>query len=175
MSKVKALVSLVLALALIFTLAACGEQPAEGPIRLEVNPEMLDEIVAEGAKSRPREDENFTAMEIDVDTEACTADIKLFGDMELSGTLEGHCIPIDAGKVSGWVCDFSGDLSGGGDSHFVMVDAVLSGRDALVTFSFYRNSRSNMICWFGVLDDDLAAVSNERVRMFRESLASEVQ
>lgn len=175
MSKVKALVSLVLALALIFTLAACGEQPAEGPIRLEVNPEMLDEIVAEGAKSRPREDENFTAMEIDVDTEACTADIKLFGDMELSGTLEGHCIPIDAGKVSGWVCDFSGDLSGGGDSHFVMVDAVLSGRDALVTFSFYRNSRSNMICWFGVLDDDLAAVSNERVRMFRESLESEGQ
>lgn len=175
MSKTKALVSLVLALALMFTLAACGEQPAEGPIRLEVNPEMLDEIVAEGAKSRPREGENFTAMEIDVDTEACTADIKLFGDMELSGTLEGHCIPIDAGKVSGWVCDFSGDLSGGGDSHFVMVDAVLSGRDALVTFSFYRNSRSNMICWFGVLDDDLAAVSNERVRMFRESLESEGQ
>lgn len=175
MSKVKALVSLVLALALIFTLAACGEQPAEGPIRLEVNPEMLDEIVAEGAKSRPREDENFTAMEIDVDTEACTADIKLFGDMELSGTLEGHCIPIEAGRVSGWVCDFSGDLSGGGDSHFVMVDAVLSGHDALVTFSFYRNSRSNMICWFGVLDDDLAAVSNERVRMFRESLESEGQ
>lgn len=35
MSKVKALVSLVLALAFIFTLAACGEQPAEGPIRLE--------------------------------------------------------------------------------------------------------------------------------------------
>lgn len=172
MSKAKALVSLVLALALIFTLAACGEQPAEGPIRLEVNPEMLDEIIAEGAKSRPREGENFTAMEIDVDTEACTADIKLFGDMELSGTLEGHCIPIDAGKISGWVCDFSGDLSGGGDSHFVMVDAVLSGRDALVTFSFYRNSRSNMICWFGVLDDDLAAVSNERVRMFRESLES---
>lgn len=175
MSKTKALVSLVLALALIFTLASCGEQPAEGPIRLEVNPEMLDEIIAEGAKSRPREDENFTAMEIDVDTEACTADIKLFGDMELSGTLEGHCIPIDAGRVSGWVCDFSGDLSGGGDSHFVMVDAVLSGRDALVTFSFYRNSRSNMICWFGVLDDDLAAVSNERVRMFRESLESEGQ
>lgn len=175
MSKVKALVSLVLALALIFTLAACGEQPAEGPIRLEVNPEMLDEIVAEGAKSRPREDENFTAMEIDVDTEACTADIKLFGDMELSGTLEGHCIPIEAGRVSGWVCDFSGDLSGGGDSHFVMVDTVLSGHDALVTFSFYRNSRSNMICWFGVLDDDLAAVSNERVRMFRESLESEGQ
>lgn len=56
-----------------------------------------------------------------------------------------------------------------------MVDAVLSGRDALVTFSFYRNSRSNMICWFGVLDDDLAAVSNERVRMFRESLESEGQ
>lgn len=105
MSKAKALVSLVLALALIFTLAACGEQPAEGPIRLEVNPEMLDEIVAEGANSRPREDENFTAMEIDVDTEACTADIKLFG----------------------------------------------------------------------VLDDDLAAVSNEYVRMMRELQESEGQ
>ncbi len=175
MSKVKALVSLVLALALIFTLASCGEQPAEGPIRLEANPEMLNDLVDEDSDFYPREGESFTAMEIDVDTEACTADIKLFGDMELSGTLEGHCIPIEAGRVSGWVCDFSGDLSGGGDSHFVMVDAVLSGRDALVTFSFYRNSRSNMICWFGVLDDDLAAVSNERVRMFRESLESEGQ
>ena len=133
MSKTKALVSLVLALALIFTLAACGEQPAEGPIRLEVNPEMLDEIIAEGAKSRPREDENFTAMEIDVDTEACTADIKLFGDMELSG------------------------------------------RDALVTFSFYRSDGSVMLSWFGILDDDLAAVSNERVRMMHESLESEGQ
>ncbi len=175
MSKVKALVSLVLALALIFTLAACGEQPAEGPIRLEVNPEMLDEIVAEGAKSRPREDENFTAMEIDVDTEACTADIKLFGDMELSGTLEGHCIPIEAGRVSGWVCDFSGNLSGGGDSHFVMVDAVLSGHDALVTFSFYRSDGSVMLSWFGILDDDLAAVNNEYVRMMRELRESEGQ
>lgn len=56
-----------------------------------------------------------------------------------------------------------------------MVDIVLSGRDALVTFSFYRNSRSNMICWFGVLDDDLAAVSNERARMIRESQESEGQ
>lgn len=175
MSKTKFLVSLVLALALMFTLASCGEQPAEGPIRLEANPEMLDEIVAEGAKSRPREDENFTAMEIDVDTEACTADIKLFGDMELSGTLEGHCIPIDAGKVSGWVCDFSGDLTGGGDSHYVMVDAVLSGHDALVTFSFYRSDGSVMLSWFGILDDDLAAVSNERARMLRESLESEGQ
>ena len=153
MSKVKALVSLVLALALIFTLAACGEQPAEGPIRLEVNPEMLDEIVAE----------------------ACTADIKLFGDMELSGTLEGHCIPIEAGRVSGWVCDFSGDLSGGGDSHFVMVDAVLSGHDALVTFSFYRSDGSVMLSWFGILDDDLAAVNNEYVRMMRELRESEGQ
>ena len=114
-------------------------------------------------------------MEIDVDTEACTADIKLFGDMELSGTLEGHCIPIDAGKVSGWVCDFSGDLTGGGDSHYVMVDAVLSGHDALVTFSFYRSDGSVMLSWFGILDDDLAAVSNERARMLRESLESEGQ
>ena len=175
MSKVKALVSLVLALALMFTLASCGEQPAEGPIRLEANPELLNALVAEDSAFYPREGENIPAMEIAVATADCTADITLFGDMELSGTLEGHCIPIDAGKVSGWVCDFSGDLSGGGDSHFVMVDAVLSGRDALVTFSFYRNSRSNMICWFGVLDADLAAVSNERVRMFRESLESEGQ
>lgn len=94
---------------------------------------MLDEIIAEGAKSRPREGENFTAMEIDVDTEACTADIKLFGDMELSG------------------------------------------RDALVTFSFYRSDGSVMLSWFGILDDDLAAVSNERVRMMHESLESEGQ
>lgn len=175
MSKTKALVSLVLALALMFTLAACGEQTAEGPIRLEANTEMLNDLVAEDSDFYPREGENFTAMEIDVDTEACTADIKLFGDMELSGTLEGHCIPIDAGKVSGWVCDFSGDLSGGGDSHFVMADTVLSGHDALVTFSFYRSDGSVMLSWFGILDDDLAAVSNERVRMFRESLESEGQ
>ena len=175
MRKTNVLVSLVLALALIFTLTACGEQPAEGPIRLEANMEMLNDLVAEDSDFYPREGENFTAMEIDVDTEACTADIKLFGDMELSGTLEGHCIPIDAGRVSGWVCDFSGDLSGGGDSHFVMVDTVLSGRDALVTFSFYRNSRSNMLSWFGVLDDDLAAVSNEHVRMIRELQEAEGQ
>lgn len=175
MSKTNFFVSLVLALALMFTLAACGEQTAEGPIRLEANTEMLNDLFSEDSDFYPREGENFTAMEIDVDTEACTADIKLFGDMELSGTLEGHCIPIEAGRVSGWVCDFSGDLSGGGDSHFVMVDVVLSGRDALVTFSFYRNRLSNMICWFGVLDDDLAAVSNERVRMFHESLESEGQ
>lgn len=175
MRKTNVFVSLVLALALIFALSACGEQPAEGPIRLEVNPEMLEEIIAEGAKSRPREGENFTAMELDVDTEACTTDVKLFGDMELSGTLEGHCIPIDAGKVSGWVCYFSGDLSGGGKSHFVMVDTVLSGRDALVTFSFYRSDGSVMLSWFGVLDDDLAAVSNEHVRMIRELQEAEGQ
>ena len=95
--------------------------------------------------------------------------------MELSGTLEGHCIPIDAGRVSGWVCDFSGDLSGGGDSHFVMVDAVLSGHDALVTFSFYRSDGSVMLSWFGILDDDLAAVNNEYVRMMRELRESEGQ
>ena len=175
MSKVKALVSLVLALALIFTLAACGEQPAEGPIRLEANPEMLNDLVDEDSDFYPREGESFTAMEIDVDTEACTANVKLFGDMELSGTLEGHCIPIDAGRVSGWVCDFSGDLSGGGKSHFVMVDTVLSGRDALVTFSFYRSDGSVMLSWFGVLDDDLAAVSNEHVRMIRELQETEGQ
>lgn len=175
MRKTNALVSLVLALALIFTLAACGEQPAEGPIRLEANPEMLDEIIAEGAKSRPREGENFTAMEIDVDTEACTADVKLFGDMELSGTLEGHCIPIDAGRVSGWVCDFSGDLSGGGDSHFVIVDTVLSGRDALVTFSFYRSDGSVMLSWFGNPEGKVGAVSSAYVQMMRELTESEGQ
>lgn len=68
MSKTKALVSLVLALALMFTLAACGEQPAEGPIRLEANPEMLNDLVDEDSDFYPREGENFTAMEIDVDT-----------------------------------------------------------------------------------------------------------
>lgn len=56
-----------------------------------------------------------------------------------------------------------------------MVDTVLSGRDALVTFSFYRSDGSVMLSWFGVLDDDLAAVSNERARMIRESQESEGQ
>lgn len=82
MRKTNALVSLVLALALMFTLASCGEQPAEGPIRLEVNTEMLNDLVDEDSDFYPREGENFTAMEIDVDTEACTANVKLFGVLD---------------------------------------------------------------------------------------------
>lgn len=56
-----------------------------------------------------------------------------------------------------------------------MVDAVLSGRDALVTFSFYRSDGSVMLSWFGILDDDLAAVNNEYIRMIRELRESEGQ
>lgn len=175
MSKTKFLVSLVLALALIFTLAACGEQPAEGPIRLEANTEMLDDIIAEGAKSRPREGENFTAIEIDVDTEACTADIKLFGDMELSGTLEGQCEPVEADGASGWVCAFDGELSGSGKSPYVIVNTVLSGRDALVTLSFYRSDGSVMLSWFGNPEGKVGTVSSAYVQMMRELTESEGQ
>lgn len=68
MRKTNALVSLVLALALISTLTACGELPAEGPIRLEANTKVLNDLVDEDSDFYPREGENFTAMEIDVDT-----------------------------------------------------------------------------------------------------------
>jgi hypothetical protein len=165
----KSKLSLCLALALAFSLAACGQAPEAGPLRLENNTQMLDDVLREGSSARPGEGEFFSAMEIDADPEAGTAQVRLIGDQEFSGSLEAmSCIPIEDGGVSGWYCNFRGELKSGETARDVSIILVLSGGEGFATLSFYRANRTMMNSWFGVMEGDLAVVNAAYNELIRE-------
>ena len=105
--------------------------------------------------------QTFHTLEISLDADAGTAEVRLTGDVTLTGTLSGFTTPLQAGDTEGRYWSLSGTLTSEDGEEYDVDSYFLSTADAVFgELIETRPSGSVMMGMFGPFEGDIVTLSD---------------
>lgn len=161
-------------LACLLALSACGGPgSADNTYTIQYNEKITTDVFSPELSER-RSDENYDTMEFTLHPDSGEAEFALHGDTTLTGTLTGDIFPVTSEAGAGYGGVLRGEVTGGGKTYRLMANLICSESDAFMTLTMVRTNKSNLMCVYGELSDEIEAV-NRAYREYLSELEAELE